>query len=340
MKRGKYPRLRTKTYKGSGGQVWTYWLYDMRGTGKPDVRLGKDYAIAIEAWHKLHNHLPMTVGRVQEAADRWRERELPKYDNAETKKSYERQLGNVVAAFGRMAWHEITLPVLRQYLDARSAKIQGNRELSVLSIVWSKARLWGMTELHWPAAGVKNWKNEESERDFEVTDALFTAVYSEADQVLRDCMDIATSTGMRLTDARTVRMPVDGLLRHKSRKTGKWSEFEVVASPVLSALVQRREAVKAYCVMLLATNTGHEVTMRMLRERWDNARDRAALKAEQTGNKAFGKQVRAMYLRDMRSRAADLAGDIGEASKLLQHSSETLTRKHYRTKADKLRAVR
>ncbi len=67
---------------------------------------------------------------------------------------------------------------------------------------------------------------------------------------------------------------------------------------------------------------------------------KAALKAEQTGNREFGAQVRAMYLRDMRSRAADLAGDIGEATKLLQHSSQRLTERHYRTKAEKLRAVR
>ena len=56
--------------------------------------------------------------------------------------------------------------------------------------------------------------------------------------------------------------------------------------------------------------------------------------------KAFGAEIRAMYLRDMRSRAADLAGDIGEATKLLQHSSQRLTERHYRTKAEKLRAVR
>ena len=67
---------------------------------------------------------------------------------------------------------------------------------------------------------------------------------------------------------------------------------------------------------------------------------KAALKAEQTGNREFGAQVRAMYLRDMRSRAADLAGDIGEATKLLQHSSQRLAERHSRTKAEKLRAVR
>ena len=50
--------------------------------------------------------------------------------------------------------------------------------------------------------------------------------------------------------------------------------------------------------------------------------------------------IKGMILRDMRKRAADLAEDDGHASKLLQHSSESVTRKHYRTKGAKLKAVR
>lgn len=336
----KYPRLRTKVYRGKGGQAYVYYSYDMRPEGKTDIRLGTDYAKAIEQWELLHNKKPLTIGRLQEAFDKWEQQELPKYESAETRKGYAKNLRMIAPVLGGMTWDEVTLPILREYLDRRSAKTQGNREISLLSIVWGKALLWGMTRLPWPAAGVKNWKNPEKAREFEVTDALFSAVYAEADQVLRDCMDIATATGMRLTDARTVRMPIGGVLRHKSGKTGKWVEFDVSQSAVLSALVARREASKAHCTMLLATDTGRQVTMTMLRGRWDDARDRAALKAEQTGNREFGAQIRAMYLRDMRSRAADLAGDIGEATKLLQHSSQRLTEKHYRSKAEKLRAVR
>ena len=336
----KYPRLRTKIFKGKSGQVWVHYVYDMRPDGKTDIRLGTDYASAVEKWDELHNHKPRIIGRLQEAFDRWRERELPAYASAETRRGYSKNLAKIEPVFGSMTWDEITLPILREYLDRRTAKTQGNRELSVLSIVWGKARLWGMTRLHWPAAGVKNWKNTEAEREFEVTDALFVAVYAEADQVLRDCMDIATATGLRLTDARTVLMPADGKLRHKSNKTRKWVEFDVAASPVLSALVERRQAVKAYSVMLLATPAGRQVSARMLNDRWDVARDRAALKAADTGNPDFAATIRAMFLRDMRSRAADLAGDIAEASKLLQHSSKRLTEKHYRTKAETLKAVR
>lgn len=333
MKKSKYPRLRSKVYKGAGGQVWTYYVYDMRGTGKPDVRLGRDYATALEQWHKLHNHLPLTIGRVQEAIERWRDECLPLYDNLDTRKSYAKQLKNIESAFGQMAWHEVTLPVLRLYLDKRSAKIQGNRELSVLSIVWGKARLWGMTALPWPAAGVKDWKNVETGREFEVTDDLFSALYEQGDQVLRDCLDIATSTGMRLTDTRTVRMPVDGKLRFRAKKTGKWAYFEVAQSPVLTALIERRGQVD--CVMLLTTGTGREVSARMLRSRYDAARIKAAAKHPKLAD-----DLKAMFLRDTRKRAADLADDMESASKLLQHSSVKLTENHYRTKPTKLKAVR
>lgn len=333
MKKSKYPRLRSKTYKGAGGQVWTYYVYDMRGTGKPDVRLGTDHAAAVEQWRKLHLDQPLTVGRIQEAIDRWLERALPEYDNAETRRSYAKQLANIAAAFGQMAWHEVTLPVLRTYLDARSAKTQGNRELSVLSIVWGKARLWGMTQLPWPAAGVKDWKNPEQARQFEVTDDIFAAVYHHADQVLKDCMDIATATGMRLTDARTVRMPVDGRLRFRAGKTSKWAFFEIAQSPVLTALIERRG--HADSVLLLTTHTGRPVSASMLRKRYDEARAAAAI-----AHPKLAENIKAMYLRDMRKRAADLAEDDDAASKLLQHSSKKVTNVHYRTKGTKLKAVR
>lgn len=333
MKKTKHPRLRAKSYKTVGGRVLTYYVYDMRGTGKKDIRLGTDYATALEQWQKLHLDQPLTIGRLQEAIDKWRDKVLPTYPNTETRKSYTRQLANIESAFGQMAWHEVTLPTMRTYLDLRSAKTQGNRELSVLSIVWGKARLWGMTALPWPAAGVKDWKNAEQSREFEVTDALFAALYEQADQVLKDCLDIATSTGMRLTDVRTVLMPTDGKLRFKAQKTGKWAYFEVAQSPVLTALIERRGNVD--CVMLLTTPTGRQVSKTMLRDRYDIAREKAAL-----ANPKLADDLRAMYLRDSRKRAADLADDVESASKLLQHSSVKLTENHYRMKDTKLKAVR
>lgn len=328
----KHPRLRTHTRKGKSGQVWTWWTYDQRPHG-PEISLGSDYDKAIEQWELLHLKKPLTIGRIQEAINAWRDDVLPTYDNTETRNSYTRQLSNIEAVFGSMAWHEITLPMMRQYLKKRTAKTQGNRELSVLSIVWSYARKEGLTDLQWPAAGVKDWKNEEFARTFEVTDQIFDAIYAQADQVLKDCMDISTTTGMRLTDARTVRMPVDGKLRFKSSKKGKYAFFEVSESPILTALIQRRGNVD--CVSLLATSDGQTVTRGMLRGRYDLAR-KAAAKA----NPKLSAQIKAMFLRDCRKRAADLADDTESASKLLQHGTMATTQNHYRTKGTKLKAVR
>lgn len=256
--------------------------------------------------------------------------------------AYARYLRRIRPAFGKSTWDAITVAHLKAYLKARSAKTQGNRELSVLSIIWNWARLEGLTSLAWPAAGMEKsgWKNKEKARTFEVTDALFDAVYEKADQVLKDCMDIATATALRITDARTVAMPVDGKLRINASKTGKAAHFDVDSSPTLSAIVARRKAIKASHVMLLSTPTGRPVTYALLRARWEDARKAAAKKAQEAGNDALAREISAMYLRDMRKRASDLVETVEEAAQLLQHSSIHVTRKHYRSKAEKLRAVR
>ena len=310
-KAAKYPRFRSYIRKNKNAGVRVYYFYDMRSVGRKDVPLGTDHACALKRWDELHNHKPRASGRVQEAIDQWREQVLPNYVE-ETRKGYGRQLANIEGVFGGMLWDDIDLPMLREYLKRRMskkkvagkakpviAKTQGNRDMAVFSIVWNYAKLNGMTKAMWPATGNKSWKNEESPRTFEVTDDLFHAVYKQADQLLRDCMDIATSTGMRLTDARTVRMPVDGKLRFRANKSAKWAYFEVAQSPVLTELLERRGSVD--CVMLLTTPTGRQVSLDMLQTRFDAAREKAAL-----ANPNLADSIRAMYLRDMRKRAAEL----------------------------------
>jgi hypothetical protein len=273
---------------------------------------------------------------VQEAIDKWRAEILPSYTSDNTRAQYRSYLKNIESAFGQMAWHEIELHTLQIYLDRRSAKVSANRELSVLAVVWGQARKWGMTKETYPARGLSKFKNAEKPRTVEVTDDMFEAIYAHADRVLRDAMDIATATGMRITDVRPILMPVNGMLRFKASKTGKWAEFQVSQSPVLSAMVQRREAMGVHCVMLLATDTGRQVSEWMLCEsRWNQAK-RAAIEA----HPYLADDLAGLYLRDLRKRAADLADDMESASKLLQHSTTKMTEIHYRTKPTKLKAVR
>ena len=339
-KRSAYPRLRTHVRKGTHGQVWTSWSFDGRPDGKSDVSLGTDYATAIEKWRELYERKPRIKGTILEAMEAWEREKLDdltaRYENAETRKNYRRQLGNLKPVFGPATWDQVGMVQLKGYLKKRTAKTQGNRELAVLSIVWNYARGEGLTKLPWPAAGMEKskWKNKETPRTSEVTDALFAAVYMKASPSLRDAMDLASATGLRLTDCRTMQVTSGDLLRIRSSKTGKSAEFSLNDSPVLRELVTQRKKLSVSHLLLLTTPTGRPVSGRMLRDWWDEAREKAAL-----AHPELADDIRAMYLRDMRKRAADLAGSLQEASELLQHSSTAVTRKHYTSK-DKLRPVR
>lgn len=342
-KKSPYPRLRVHVRKGAHGQVWHSWFYDMRPDGEKDVPLGNDYQEALKRWDEIHNRRPRIAGTLLEAMERWEADSLPLYTNSETRKSYARQLGNLKPVFGPATYDQVGMPELKGYLKKRKAKTQGNRELAVLSIIWNYARGEGLTKLPWPAAGMERskWKNKESPRSVEVTDALFAAVYGQASSLLRDAMDLASATGLRLTDCRTVQIPPGDVLSIKASKTTKRAEFSLSESTVLQRLVAARRMNTLPHLMLL-TNGTKPVSARKLRDEWAIARKKAAeanpeLAEELLGEK--GKPTTAMFLRDMRKRAADLAGSLQEASDLLQHSSKAVTAKHY-TSRTKLRPVR
>jgi hypothetical protein len=334
----KYPKLRVHIRRGKSGQVRCYYVYDMRGTGEPDIPLGRDRDEALRIWDEIRNKRPRIKGTLEEAFQRWEQESLPGYTNAGTARNYKAHLKTLRGfGIGRATWEGVRFPDIKGYLKARKAKTQGNREMALLSIIWNYARGEGLTELPWPAAGMERsrWKNKEQARVFTVSDAIFAAVYSCADQTLRDAMDLATCTGMRLTDCRTVLMPPSTLLRLTASKTSKALDFDSTSSPVLTSLLDRRRAIKASHLMLLSTPDGKPVTSQMLRTRWDNARIAAA-----KAHPELAEQIEAMYLRDMRKRAADLAPSLEEASKLLQHSSTRITQLTYRTKAEKVKPVR
>ena len=348
-----HPRLRSHTRRRASGKVVTYYFYDRRPEGEADIPLGTDFAQAPARWEEIHHRAPRIADTLAEAFERWERERLPLYTVKDTRASFARQLKRLAPVFGESRWDDIELPHLVGYLAARSAKTQGNREMALLSIVWHWARTVGLTRLPFPAAGMEKsrWKNREKPRRFEVTDALFAAVYEHADPVLRYCMDLSTATGMRLTDCRTILLPRNDLLRLEASKTGKVADFDVVLSTVLPELLQRRRALpKAAHLMLLSTPTGRPVTAGMLRTRWDAARTQAAAAAERRAEALDGdaraeqidlaRQIRAMFLRDMRKRASDLAANLADAAELLQHDSQRLTATHYRTRAPVLKPAR
>ena len=329
-KRSKYPKLRTHVRKGAGGKVWVSYAYDMRGTGKPDVSLGADYADALRQWDKIHNHQPRIAGTIEEAFERWERDKLPLYESATTRRNYAQNLRKLRPVFGCATWESVRVSTIADYLQRRSAKTQANREKALLSVIWGCAREWDMTTLPFPAYKMR-LKNRESASTVEVSDEVFAAIYAHADPLLKDAMDIASSTGLRVRDVLALRLTdVRGdKLVVVAGKTGKAASFDLTASEVLPALIERRKARKVPHVFLLACGA-KVVSERMLTERFKIARAAAVKECPECAD---------VLLRHMRKRAAQLADSLQEAQQLLQHGSAATTQRHYRP-GEKLRPVR
>lgn len=333
-KTSKHPKLRKSVKHGKAGQVWVSWWYDNRGTGKPDVPLGTDYATALQRWAELHLDAPRIAGTIEEAFRAWERDALPAYANAETRRGYAKALRAMRDVFGSARWEDVTLPVLARYVRERSAKTAARHEMQLLSVIWGWARLQGLTALPFPGAGMQRsrWKGEAGKRQVDVSDAAFAALHKHADQCLKDALDIATATGLRVLDVLALRLSdVRGdELVSTAGKTGKRGEFDLRASAVLTPIIERRRAMRGVEHVFLLAAGRRPVTYRMLAARFEKARAAAAKDVPECA---------ALWLRDMRKRAGQLAPDLASASKLLQHSSLSVTQQHYR-QGDKLTPVR
>lgn len=72
------------------------------------------------------------------------------------------------------------------------------------------------------------------------------------------------------------------------------------------------------------------MSMAMMNNRWNEARDAACMKAVADKNQDLAVRIKEFQFRDIRPRAASDIEDISQASKLLGHSSEKITRDVYR----------
>ena len=66
--------------------------------------------------------------------------------------------------------------------------------------------------------------------------------------------------------------------------------------------------------------SGRQVSQEMLRNRWDDAREKARLKAISEGNPADAEKIAQFQFKDIRPKAASEITDIADASLLLGHS--------------------
>ncbi|AWL10816.1 hypothetical protein HMF8227_00309 [Saliniradius amylolyticus] len=298
----------------------TYYLVDKDNKW---TNLGKSLPKAMAKYHKLvpSQRAIRTMG---ELIDRYMVEVSP--NNAPTTYKSEIAAAKLLrAAFNEMDPRDVTPVTIYEYIDYRSqtAPVRVNREISLLSSIFTKGIRWGALEAN-PCRDVK--KNPERPRQRYVSDEELAAFKSFIPQWLSLYIDLKCLTGLRQTDMLALRFDSfieEGLLTGMSKtekRTGKKFLFEW--SDQFKATVDkiRGQSGKVKSLYLFSTRQGQPYTADGFRSIWH----RWMVKALEEGVLEERFQER-----DIRKKTASEI-DLEHAKLLLGHESVKTTLRNYR----------
>lgn len=198
------------------------------------------------------------------------------------------------------------------------------------------AHEWGLTNNANPCFGVR--RNKEKPRDYYAGEVVWNEVYGEAVQELKDAMDLAYLTGQRPADVLKVATTdlTNGLIGVRQGKGGKLLRIRLddageqsVLSVFLDDQLNRRSLNGIKTSTLITNASGLRMSQQMLRNRWDEAIDKASVKAGVDCDQALAALIQQLQFKDIRPKAASEI-ELSHASRLLGHSTEEITKKVYR----------
>ena len=156
---------------------------------------------------------------------------------------------------------------------------------------------------------------KETGRDRYVSDEEFRAVWEQADQTLRDAMDLALLTGQRPADVLKIKREDlrDGALLIVQNKTK--AKRAIALTGELAVLIERINARQRQrsSAWLVQDDDGTPLGTFALRSRFDKARRAAGVDFQ---------------FRDIRAKTASDTGDLAHSQSLLGHKSRDMT-EHY-----------
>ena len=324
------PRMFIRSGINKRGVEWRAYYYDKPRdpeTGKRKaIPLGTDLIEAKRKWAELDMR-PMSVdakllGHI-----------FTRYEREETIKKAPRTQLDEAKYFKRLRKpfqnaniDRITPQHIRQYLDMRSAKVQGNREITLFSTVFNKAREWGYTNKANPCQGVK--KNKEEGRDIYVSDAEFNLVYKHGSDIIKDTLEMAYLTGQRPADVRNMKWSDirEGAIWVKQGKRNAKRRIEIIGE--LAELIARIRSRPMGMIYVLTDPKGHQLKeFGYFRSQFDKARDAAQAEAL-----ALGIEFQRFQFRDLRPKAASDIDSLKDANKLLGHTTEKQTADYIRNR--------
>lgn len=332
------PNLLRRQRTLKSGKVWVGYYYNGRDASgrRIEIALGSDLNEAKRKWAELDcKTVPVEASIMKHVFDRYARDVIPT-KAPRTQKDNLEELAHIRRVFDSAPIDAVTPQHIAQYRDKRSlkAKVRANREIALFSHIWNMAREWGMTAKENPVKGVR--KNREAPRDFYADDQVWSAVYQQASEELRDAMDLNYLTGQRPADVLKMTLSdiKDGALEVRQGKTNKRLRILLKVGSqitelgrVVERIRQRHRTVAG--ITLVCTSHGAPLNRWTLRTRFDDARSRAAALAVEAGNEQLAARIRAFQFRDIRPKAASEL-PLDHASKLLGHTEHEITEKVYR----------
>lgn len=333
------PRMLKRVRTLKSGKLWVSYYYNGRDDqgNRKEIPLGSDLDDAKVEWARLERAtIPKVVRHMKELFDRY-EREIIPTKAPRTQSDNLGELRFLRKAFDGAKIESITPQVVAQYRDGRKAKTRGNREIALLSHVFTMAREWGYIAGENPCARVR--RNKEKPRDYYAADDVWSAVYGFACQELRDAMDLAYLTGQRPADTLKVSMGdlIDQYLLVAQGKTSTKLRIRLIEGDeptglglFIEQLKERRALAGIKSSRLITNSSGLRLSYAMMRNRWDEARSKAATKAAEDGDSPLAERIKQFRFSDIRPKAASEIEDLTDASNLLGHTKEQITKKVYR----------
>lgn len=289
------------------------------------IRLSEDKVIAFAKWAEIEGETPREngtekplTGSVGALIEKYMIEIAPRKAKLTCQ-------GNLIEAknlnevFGKMLVLEIRPMHIAKYLDIRGIKapVRANREISLLSHMFSYAMRWGQVDRN-PCLGVA--KHTEKGRDRYITDQEFEGVKTFASDLITTVMDFAYITALRKGDILNLRLDKitdEGILITQS-KTGAKQLYEW--SEGLVEVVQRAKSLKRPIrgLYLFCTRQGQPYSDTGFKAMWN----RVQIKWAESGGQRF-------TFHDIRAKSLTDAKRLGlDAQSLAGHASAEMTN-HY-----------
>jgi integrase len=233
------------------------YYYVTSSTPRKWIPLGKDENKARTQWARLENGEVSTIcnaALTMKAVMARYERDVLPTKAKNTSDIQRVQLQSLAAVFGDMIPDNILPTHIGEYLDRRGKKapVAANREISLLSHVFTKAMRWGFAKSN-PCTRVE--KNPQKVRERYITDAEYAAVLKVAPFAVQIAMELAYYTGQRLSDVLKMRWSdiQDGCLLVEQQKTKTRLSIEIHGE--LQTVMDRARTTGKVRSLYLVSNT-------------------------------------------------------------------------------------